>query len=185
MKILNNSIVKCRILTTDRPRENLSFYLLKAALFMAFSIVSSVSGLLISSLYGATELRAFSITMVILGALEFGIGIAASVCCCLMKPCTCCCCVSQDEVLFVNFNSKKRLICVCLGDHDKYLACLACPTALPWSLLFTYLPSFPLACLPINLPNHWLIYQPTHPSTSLPAHLLPYFLADPSTYLLF
>lgn len=101
VKILNNSIVKCRILTTDRPRENLSFYLLKAALFMAFSIVSSISGLLISSLYGATELRAFSITMVILGALEFGIGIAASVCCCLMKPCTCCCCVSQDEVLFV------------------------------------------------------------------------------------
>ena len=68
---------------------------------MAFSIVSSISGLLISSLYGATELRAFSITMVILGALEFGIGIAASVCCCLMKPCTCCCCVSPDEVLFV------------------------------------------------------------------------------------
>nr|XP_058952970.1 uncharacterized protein LOC131780374 [Pocillopora verrucosa] len=68
-----------------------------AALFMAFSIVSSVSGLLISSLYGATELRAFSITMVILGALEFGIGIAASVCCCLMKPCTCCCCVSPAE----------------------------------------------------------------------------------------
>ena len=68
---------------------------------MAFSIASSVGGLLISSLYGATELRTFSITIVILGALEFGIGIAASVCCCLMKPYTYCCCVSPDEVLFV------------------------------------------------------------------------------------
>ena len=51
---------------------------------MAFSIVLSVGGLLISSLYGATELRTFSITIVILGALEFGNGIAASVCCCLI-----------------------------------------------------------------------------------------------------
>ena len=68
---------------------------------MAFSIVLSVGGLLISSLYGATELRTFNITIVILGALEFGIGIAASVCCCLMKPCTCCCCVSPAEVLSV------------------------------------------------------------------------------------
>ena len=81
VKILNNSIVTCRVLTKDRPGKNFSFYLLKAALFMAFSIVSSVGGLLISSLYGATELRTFSITIVILGALEFGIGIAASVCC--------------------------------------------------------------------------------------------------------
>ena len=70
-----------------------------------------------------------------------------------------------------------------LSHHDKFLACLACPTALPSLLLFTYLPSFLLTCLPINLPNHKLIYQPTHSPISLPALILPYFLADSPIYL--
>ncbi|XP_022785607.1 uncharacterized protein LOC111325953 [Stylophora pistillata] len=68
-----------------------------AALFMAFSIVSSMCGLIISTFYGLTDMRPLNVTMLILGVLEFGIGIAASVCCCLMKPCTCCCCISPDE----------------------------------------------------------------------------------------
>lgn len=55
-----------------------------------------------------------------------------------------------------------------------------CPTLITLIYLLTFLPSSLSTYQP---PNHWLIYQPTHPPTSLPAHLLPYFLADPLTYL--
>ena len=75
---------------------------------MGFSITSVVKGVIIIYFYGfeinyysgdrrsrryrgidETKM-ALAAIILILGIVEFGIGIWAAVCCCMMKPCACC-----------------------------------------------------------------------------------------------
>ena len=66
-------------------------------MFMGFSIISTMLGGTIIICYGLSityfddrEVRTILIIILIVGIVEFGIGIWAAVCLCLMKPCTCC-----------------------------------------------------------------------------------------------
>ena len=92
----------------------------QASIFMGFSITSSVFGGIIIICYGLAiaiyrdernyyssrryrksydEEMAFTVIILILGIVEFAIGIWASVCICLTKPCPCNCCnASQQQV---------------------------------------------------------------------------------------
>ena len=69
----------------------------QAGVFMRFSITSTVLGGIIiicygisSTFYGPRRARAIIVIILILGIIEFVIGLWAAVSLCLMKPCTCC-----------------------------------------------------------------------------------------------
>ena len=82
----------------------MSYLFVQAGVFMGFSITSAVFGGMIIITYSIAityyqdpynydenDVRlALSAIILILGIVEFGIGIWAAVCLCMMKPCTCC-----------------------------------------------------------------------------------------------
>ena len=83
----------------------------QASIFMGFSITSSVLGVIIIICYSLSiviyrdkryrksydEEMALTVIILILGIVEFAIGIWASVCICLTNPCRCCN-ASQQQV---------------------------------------------------------------------------------------
>ena len=85
---LHTSLRKCQ------SDDGLNYYVFlfnsKVGVSMGFSITSSLLGGIIIICYSISWAGAITAIILVLGIIEFAIGIWAAVCLCMMKPCTCC-----------------------------------------------------------------------------------------------